>query len=423
MTNNREKNAADLAHEDAVRKAARDIVFANPGLVPAEEDMPEDWAAWAAPQLAEIDLGICALHDIESMVDSLHEHRNAYDFSPALTRHLRGIHPDMAPDAICIERNAIDTEDGPAIELVARRYDQGQIIPDKKWAVTLSAEDVLRIEGKEPEVSEHLPNTCFTYTYRDGSNFKVSTDVILPGHLSDAQKMAIFEKADAEYGQPSIIPGQIGLPDLQDNFHGVSFWKDDSDHPWHLLEGISDTDAEVTDNQQFTALATFIMVEKVIWDQGWKPAFYPLMKLRELGFEDDEAGGFHSMENGDGTGLWYTLGLHPKAAHIRDHEDEDMVYINHGEIVLKAKEVESDLETCGYEINDQAQVRAEAVAEAWASGLDALGLIIEAAFASRGIEGEDIEVSKSEIEAAGGPDAYLRNLLGLPEAYSMPKPE
>ena len=52
-------------------------------------------------------------------------------------------------------------------------------------------------------------NTRLTYLYRDASNYKAVTDVVVKGRLTNKQKDKIMESLlDGEY----FIPEQLGLP-------------------------------------------------------------------------------------------------------------------------------------------------------------------------------------------------------------------
>lgn len=102
-------------------------------------------------------------------------------------------------------------------------------------------------------------NTKFSYFYRDADNYKSHHDLILEGTLSQAEKKAILDATDIGGG---FIPGQIGLPELQDALQGYDmedninragqydpFGPDGADHPWHEIENESfalETDEQPT---------------------------------------------------------------------------------------------------------------------------------------------------------------------------------
>lgn len=123
-----------------------------------------------------------------------------------------------------------------------------------------------------------MKNTRIVYSYRDGDNYKVAGDVVLAGLLSQSDKDAILAHCDSALtGNPSFIPGQVGLKDLQDSFETPSRWDDRRDHPWHEIDVIEDTDmaADSGDAQDFTRsfLAT-------AWDHAWLPEFHDSMRAR-----------------------------------------------------------------------------------------------------------------------------------------------
>ena len=126
-------------------------------------------------------------------------------------------------------------------------------------------------------------NTRIVYQYRDADNYKAIHSVILPGTLDAAETNAIRANLD-EY--EFFIPGQVGLPDLQDSFQNcASYWHPEKDHPWHELLRIETTTspASVTDTTARDFAARFAATA---WDSDYLPPFYETMRQR---YENREA--------------------------------------------------------------------------------------------------------------------------------------
>jgi len=160
-------------------------------------------------------------------------------------------------------------------------------------------------------------NTAITYRYRDGSNYKVSLTVILAGAITLEARdhligLMIPPEDDDRWG--IIIPGQIGLQDLQNQFYRAEIlmveamvarqdessplmlpqadierletlaiemratkpmWREDNDHIFHEVTDIALTEAPPTDPR---TIAMFIAeVERVKWDYSWLPSFHAEM--------------------------------------------------------------------------------------------------------------------------------------------------
>lgn len=266
-------------------------------------------------------------------------------------------------------------------------------------------------------------NSMISYMYRDGSNFKTTHSVVLAGALDDRQ---IRDAMDPRAGgdEPEFIPGQIGLPDLQDGFNGPSMWVDDRDHPWHILIRIEQTSAEPTHTpSNGTAMPTAVefldRLGTTEWDEEHLPAFHPMMKLRELGYDDAQAGTLHQATNGDGTGLYYALGIPRLGVHVgRSPSEPDMLLVQHGTIPQAPGELQQDLDTLGYQLVDGIAVRD--CTGAVSHGIDALRMMVEANHASRGIEGDSELIRPDQLD-----ETYIRNLMGLPapvEPETAPQP-
>lgn len=85
------------------------------------------------------------------------------------------------------------------------------------------------------------PNTCLSYMYRDADNYKQYTQVVMAGALTLEQASAIMDGLDDDDG---FVPSGVGLPDLQEQM--VTGWDEQSDHPYHEIDGISLTTSEPT---------------------------------------------------------------------------------------------------------------------------------------------------------------------------------
>lgn len=79
-------------------------------------------------------------------------------------------------------------------------------------------------------------NTRISLSYADASNYKAHQDVVVAGRLSP-EHLARMESTlqDGEF----MIPGQVGLPDLQASMS--TGWGED-DHVFHTISGIELTD-------------------------------------------------------------------------------------------------------------------------------------------------------------------------------------
>jgi len=106
----------------------------------------------------------------------------------------------------------------------------------------------MSIHDDFPEIDFDLDaagdNTLFEYGYADGSNYKVHSEVVLSGRLTEEQIRNMLSSLDqGEF----FIPSQVGLRDLQGDFIHGSAWDDDDDHVWHRIEGIKNTNAPASD--------------------------------------------------------------------------------------------------------------------------------------------------------------------------------
>lgn len=160
-------------------------------------------------------------------------------------------------------------------------------------------------------------NTKITYLYRDGSNYKVDASVVFSGAITLADRDRLLQgmlPAQDEEVWGTIIPGQIGLPDLQNRFGQQEIvlleallapqegpvrtvvdveereryetllaetrarkpqWRDNDDHVFHEVTDIILTEQAPTDPRSI--LEFIAQVERVEWDDSWRPSFYEEM--------------------------------------------------------------------------------------------------------------------------------------------------
>jgi hypothetical protein len=159
-------------------------------------------------------------------------------------------------------------------------------------------------------------NTSFEYVYRDGDNYKVSGVAVFAGEVDLEMRDTILRNAvDPEPdGYGSFIPGQVGLPDLQDQFHKAEIrmidailasteavagpmkneipaeeisryralredlaavklrWNPETDHPFHEITDIRLTDASPTDPRPVAWFAA--QMAAAVWDPAYLPPFH-----------------------------------------------------------------------------------------------------------------------------------------------------
>lgn len=157
-------------------------------------------------------------------------------------------------------------------------------------------------------------NTKLTYLYRDGSNYKVDASVVFAGAITlgnrDRLIRAMLPAQDEEVWG-TIIPGQVGLSDLQNRFGKKEAamieallaasdgpvrshldaeeraryealleelratkpqWRETDDHVFHEVTDIHLTEEAPTDPR--TILEFIAEVERASWDETWRPSFY-----------------------------------------------------------------------------------------------------------------------------------------------------
>ena len=106
-----------------------------------------------------------------------------------------------------------------------------------------------------------MKNTIMEYLYRDGSNYKVWTQVILEGEISQEQKDTIRDCLDCN----DFIPSQVGLPEHR--FESVN----EDDGPWFELypdTAFTATDEEA-DGMTVDELVARFKECKDSWDATW----------------------------------------------------------------------------------------------------------------------------------------------------------
>lgn len=146
--------------------------------------------------------------------------------------------------------------------------------------VCISDEDVKEVFG---DIAGNGENTRISYMYRDASNYKAKRSLVFFGRLNSRDVKMLFAYSQIEDVDAFFIPGQIGLPDLQDSFEGVqSAWDPDEDHPYHVI-----TDIELVDHDEDEGLDINAFLESFVsvaagggWNDAYKPYFYEVMKAR-----------------------------------------------------------------------------------------------------------------------------------------------
>ena len=149
-------------------------------------------------------------------------------------------------------------------------------------------------------------NTKITYRYRDASNNKAEGAAVLRG-TADSAVLISFIESLAPSGDPGImgffVPGQIGLPDLQDRFSAqtrailqhlvdqepvtthaevidAAFSETGTDASWYPDDGPWHEVLEITSTPEMPTLqVTFAELTEVVgatsWDPDYRPTFDP----------------------------------------------------------------------------------------------------------------------------------------------------
>lgn len=127
-------------------------------------------------------------------------------------------------------------------------------------------------------------NVMVELMYRDASNFKAHGEAVIAGPVANPGILALLHHAADHEDNDFIIPGQIGLPDLQNSFNeGQAQWDDDRDHPWHELHAVFLTDDEPTVEITWPVLQEKLVdfiVGKDKWNENHRPDGYEDMVKR-----------------------------------------------------------------------------------------------------------------------------------------------
>jgi hypothetical protein len=91
-----------------------------------------------------------------------------------------------------------------------------------------------------------MPNTSFSYLYRDASNYKLFEAAILEGEMSEDDIALILSKRSEEN---LFLPSQVGLEPLQKRWDNLN----DDDHVWHELNADDVTTVDVPPTIKMTA--------------------------------------------------------------------------------------------------------------------------------------------------------------------------
>jgi hypothetical protein len=123
------------------------------------------------------------------------------------------------------------------------------------------------------------------YLYVDADNYKAAGAVTLVNDVTMDQRAEILALCEEEF-----IPGQVGLPDLQNQFNGgLTYWDEDSDHPYHLITAIEDGLGDPSaDAQRASEIFARIMAcAEQGWDDSYRPPFYDQMVEHRHAFQHD----------------------------------------------------------------------------------------------------------------------------------------
>ena len=127
--------------------------------------------------------------------------------------------------------------------------------------------------------------TILNYMYRDHENNKMGSSVVFqpetPPRLFLAK--ALIRTGHLPDGISMLIPGQVGLKDLQASFLGCEHvWNPDIDHVFHEITGFGSSHAALpTDPRtfsQFVGECVDVALSAHGWDENYKPPFYEQMK-------------------------------------------------------------------------------------------------------------------------------------------------
>lgn len=181
----------------------------------------------------------------------------------------------------------------PELEDVIRlRLNLAQVTNMKEHFLNQGYQRALKVLGANREL-----NTCLTYQYRDSHNCRVSTRIVFLGALSEARELnALMLAFDPSKDHPSMIPGEVGLSDLQDLADpGDGQCDPDQLHPWHEVIELTPVpargEAQPLDGRTIKDFADEVCRHVVSngWSEKYLPPFYPEMKHRHAVYLADMA--------------------------------------------------------------------------------------------------------------------------------------
>lgn len=111
--------------------------------------------------------------------------------------------------------------------------------------------------------------TRLHYEYADASNYKMAGTALFAGQISFDELVTLFRAC--EKGEDGFIPGQVGLPDLQER---LADWNEETDHPWHELTKLELTSAgpKFDDVPDTRTISQFVAeIAQVEWDDAYRP--------------------------------------------------------------------------------------------------------------------------------------------------------
>lgn len=124
---------------------------------------------------------------------------------------------------------------------------------------------------------EHT-NTEVHYTYRDANNYKSGRTVVLEGLPTIRDVIELLDACDKSNGNLDIIPGLVGLDDLQIEMTGG--FDEEADHPFHEIESITPTAADADAELPSFAAFKSLVIERggkdgSSWDEKYRPGRQP----------------------------------------------------------------------------------------------------------------------------------------------------
>jgi hypothetical protein len=134
-------------------------------------------------------------------------------------------------------------------------------------------------------------DTVLAYQYRDATNNTISSEVRLCGQPDTwdvgNRLRALLMLLERSSGNISFIPGQLGLPDLQETFGECKgHWDSELDQPWHSFTGLRPIRKDALSEQvplmsydQFTKNLVQLTTGPG-WDETYLPPSHPRMTRR-----------------------------------------------------------------------------------------------------------------------------------------------